>query len=105
MDDKLIDAVVPLLAAQRKRGKEATLDKCLAQARECGVRADLVILLVRHELRLRKHDRSGLFSNFVVDVLTSHNGGIYHDDHEALEALHLVAQALGQTLTVQVIER
>ena len=45
-----------------------------------------------------------LFSNF-VDVLTGHNGCIYHDDHEALEELHLVAQALGQTLTVQVIER
>ncbi len=95
--------MVPLLVAQRKRGKEATLDECLAQARDHGVRADLVILLVRHELHLRKHDLSGLYPNLVVDVLTSHNGGIYHDDHEALEALHLVAQALGQTLTVQVI--
>ena len=37
-------------------------------------------------------------------LLTSHNGGIYHDDREALEALNLVAQALGQSLTVQVIE-
>ena len=102
MDDKLVDAVVPLLVAQREKGKEATLDECLAQARECGVRADLVILLVRHELHLRKHDRTGLYPNLVVSVLTSHNGGIYHDDHEAL---HLVAQALGQTLTVQVIDR
>ena len=40
-----------------------------------------------------------------MDVLTSHNGGIYHDDHEALEALHLVAKALGQSVTVQVLER
>jgi hypothetical protein len=38
-------------------------------------------------------------------VLTSRNGGIYGNDHEALEALNLVAEALGQSLTVQVIER
>jgi hypothetical protein len=105
MDDKLLDAVLPLLVAQRKKGREATLDECLAQARHHGGRVDLVILLVRHELHLRKHDRTGLFSNFVVDVLTSHSGRIYHDDHEALEALHLVAEAPGQAVTVQVIER
>jgi hypothetical protein len=41
----------------------------------------------------------------VVSVLTSRNGGFYTDYHEALEALNLVAEALGQRLTVQVIER
>lgn len=38
-------------------------------------------------------------------ALTSHNGGIYSDDAEALEALNLVAEALGQSVTVQIIER
>lgn len=105
MDEKVINAAVPLLHRQRSTGKEATLDECIEQAHEWGARADLVILLVRHELPLRKHDLTGLYGHLVVNVLTSHNGGIYSDDHEALEALNLVAQALGQTLTVRVIER
>ena len=67
--------------------------------------ADLVILLVTQELPLAKHDRNGLYGHPVVAVLTSHNGGIYSDDTEALEALNLVAEALGQNVTVQVIER
>jgi hypothetical protein len=41
----------------------------------------------------------------VVGVLTGHKGGIYGGDDKALEALNLVAEALGQTLTVRVIER
>ncbi len=105
MDDKLLDAVLPLLVAQRKRGKEATLDDCLAQARHHGVRADLVILVVRHELNPVTFDRRGTYRNLLIDVASFKCGGIYHDDHQALEALHLVAKALGQNVTVQVIER
>ena len=105
MDEKLINAAAPLLHMQRSTGKEATLDECIEEAREWGARVDLVILLVRQELPLMRHDRKGLYGHLVVPVETSCNGGIYSDDHEALEALNLVAQALGQTLTVQVIER
>ena len=85
MDEKVINAAVPLLHMQRSTGKEATLDECIEQAQEWGARADLVILLARHELRLRKPDGTGLYGNLVVNVLTSHNGGIYSNDGEALE--------------------
>jgi hypothetical protein len=105
MNEKVMSAVLPLLNLQRSRRKEVSLDECMKQAQFCDARADLVILLVRHELRLRKPDGTGLYGNLVVNVLTSHNGGIYSDDGEALEALNLVAQALGQTLTVRLIER
>lgn len=54
---------------------------------------------------MTRHDRTGLYGHLVVGLLTSRNGGIYSDDHEALEALNLVAEALGQSLTVQIIER
>ena len=104
MDDRLVDAVLPLLAAQRKRGKEATLDECMEQARDHGVRADLVILLVRHELSPVTFDRRGKYGNLLISVATAKCGDIYHDDHQALEALNLVARALGQNVTVQVIE-
>jgi|GEM_PF-2693985 hypothetical protein len=105
MDEKVINAAVPLLHMQRSTGKEATLDECIEQAKEWGARVDLVILLVRQELPLTNHERTGLYKHLVVPIVTSPNGGIYSDDHEALEALNLVAQALGQTLTVRVIER
>ena len=105
MDERLVNAVLPLLHMQRSTRKTATFEECFEQAEEWGARADLVILLVRQELPLRKHDRTGLYGHLVVNVLTSHNGGIYSDDAEALEALNLLAEALGQSLTVQVIER
>ena len=105
MDDKLYNAVLPLLNLQRKRRKKVSLDECIEQAEEWGARADLVILLVRQELPLRRHDGKGLYHHLVVPVETSPNGGIYSDDVEALEALNLLAEALGQSLTVQVIER
>ena len=103
MDEKLRQAVIPLLFKQR--GKPISLEECAAEARAHGVRVDLVILLVRHELPLAQYNRSGLFPNLFVDVAWYDKGGIYHDDHEVLEALQLVAQALDKTLTVQVIER
>ena len=106
MDDKLWDeAVAPLLRYQSKTGRAASLGDCVEQARWCDVRVDLVILLVRNELPLAQPGRGGLYPNLVVSVATSHNGGIYRDDAEALEALQLVAHALDQTLTVQVIDR
>ena len=105
MDEKIINAAAPLLNMQRKTGKEATLDECIEEAREWGARIDLVILLVRQELPLRRHDGTGLYRHLVVPIVTSPNGGIYSDDGEALEALNLVAQALGQTLTVRIIDR
>ncbi len=104
ISEELWDAVLPLLRRESKTGHEATLGKCIQQAKAHGVRADLVILVARCELPLAKHDRSGLFPHLVVNVATSHGGGIYRDDTEALNALNLVAQALDQTLTVQVIE-
>lgn len=105
MDDRLVNAVLPLLHMQRSTRKTATFEECFEQAEEWGARADLVILLVRQELPLRRHDGKGLYHHLVVPVATSRNGGIYSDDVEALEALKLVAEALGQTLTVRVIER
>jgi len=70
-----------------------------------GTRAPTSLSCVRQELPLTRHDRTGLYGHLVVGLLTSRNGGIYSDDHEALEALNLVAEALGQSLTVQIIER
>ena len=105
MDERLVNAVLPLLHMQRSTGKAATLEDCIEEAREWSTRADLVILLVRQELPLARRDRTGLYGHLVVGVLTSHNGAIYSDDDEALEALNLVAEALGQRLTVQLIER
>lgn len=105
MDEKLVSAVLPLLHMQRSTRKTATFEECFEQAEEWGARADLVILLVRQELPLRRHDGKGLYRHLVVPVATSRNGGIYSDDVEALEALNLVAEALGQNLTVRVIER
>ena len=90
---------------QRSSGRAATLEECIKEAHAWDARADLVILLVRQELPLTRHDRTGLYGHLVVGLLTSRNGGIYSDDHEALEALNLVAEALGQSLTVQIIER
>ena len=103
MDEKLVNAVLPLLHRQRSTGKEVTLDECIEQAHEWGARVDLVILLVRQELPFTSHGH--LYGHLVVDALRSLNGGIYSDDGEALEALNLVAQALGETLTVRLIER
>ena len=105
MDEKLINATVPLLHMQRSTGKAATLKECIEEAQEWGARVDLVILLVRQELPLTRHDRTGFYGHLVVPVETSRNGGIYSDDVDALEALNLVAEALGQTLTVRIIER
>jgi hypothetical protein len=105
MDDRLVNAVLPLLHMQRSTKKTATFEECFEQAEEWDARADLVILLVRQELPLARFDRKGLYRRLVVGVATSNKGGIYSDDTEALEALNLVAEALGQSLTVQVIER
>jgi len=38
-------------------------------------------------------------------VGASRRGGIYREDADALEALNLVAEALGQMVTVLVIDR
>ena len=57
------------------------------------------------EAAAREAQPHRVYEHLVVGLLTSRNGVIYSDDHEALEALNLVAQALGQKLTVQVIER
>lgn len=105
MDERVFNAAVGLLNLQRRRRKGVSLDECVAEARANDARVDLVILLVQLELPFGKPDGTGLFANLVVDVLTSHRGGIYSDDAEALEALNLVAEALGKTLTVRVIER
>ncbi len=105
MKEKLYDAVLPLLALQRRTNKLASLDDCVDQARDHGVRPDLVVLLVRGELPLAARDRSRLFPHLVVPVGTSRGGGIYRDDVEALEALELVAGALDRTITVNIIDR
>ena len=103
MDERLVNAVLPLLNMQRRRRREICLEECVEQAYEWGARVDLVILLVRHQLPFASH--GCIYGHLYVDALMSPNGGIYRDDGEALEALNLVAQALGQTLTVRLIER
>jgi hypothetical protein len=105
MQDRLFDAVAPLLMRQRRTDKWASLDDCIDQARDHGVRPDLVVLLVRAELPLAARDRSRLFPHLVVNVGTSRGGAIYRDDVEALEALELVAEALDKTIIVNVIDR
>ena len=63
-----------MLLTQRKYDKAVTLVECIRRVRECSVRADLIILLVRHELPLIKHDRTGIYGNLVAYLLKSHNG-------------------------------
>ena len=104
ISEELWNAVLPLVHQQSKTGRAASLDDCVEQARECDVRVDLVILITRAELPVTQPGRGGLYPNLVVNVASPH-GGIYRDDAEALEALQLVARALDQTLTVQVIDR
>src|SRR5687767_12385434 len=96
MDERIWDAAVPLLRKQRRMGRWASLDECIAEAQARDARADLVILLVRHELPLASPDRSRLFSHLVVDIMRSRNGAIYRDDTEALEALNALAEATGK---------
>lgn len=103
MNERLVKAVLPLLDYQRRTGKEVSLDECVAEADDSGVRRDLVILLVRHELPVKHWDGS-LLRHVFVDVSWSRSGGIYRDDNEALEALRYVARALGKTVVVQVVE-
>lgn len=105
ISEELWEAIVPLLRYQSKTRKDVSLEDCVEQGLWHGVRPDLVILLVRSELPLAHPDRSCLFPHLVVNVATSNNGAIYSDDVEALNALHLVAEALDQTLTVKVIDR
>jgi hypothetical protein len=105
ISEELWDCVVPLLRYQSETGKDASLEDCVEQALWHGVRPDLVILLVRSELPLAHPDRSRLLPRFLVNVAASNNGAIHSDDIEALDALHLVAEALGRTLTVKVIDR
>ena len=104
MDEKLMAAAIPLLLIQRRTDKLVSLEECVQQARKHGVRADLVILLVRWELPFARPDCKGFFGPYVVDVHTSHRGGIRYNDREALEALQLVAEALGEDLMVRVVE-
>lgn len=101
MNDRLVNTVLPLLDYQRRTGKRVSLDECVAEADFNGVRRDLVVLLVRHELPIR--ESPGLSRRFVTDVALSNFGAIRRSDEETIEALHLVALALGQTLTVRVI--
>ncbi len=105
INERVWDAVAPLLREQRRTGRLMPLDDCVEQARAHGARVDLVVLLVRHELPLARRDRSCLFPHLVVDVATSRGGGIYRDDDEMLEALNLAAQALGTTIQVNLIDR